>query len=363
MKILVVMKRFGANKDMVMQNFGRQIRLFEPLAKKHKIDFLCPDYVKKEDKIIKNKGIKYMIKPAGVFSIIGFFSYLKNLIRKERYGLVAATTDPLIGMLCYINSKKFKIPLLYDLQDNFEVYGAYKIPFVSCYHKKAVRNADIVLAASESLKKYISGLRKKPVYTIQNGIDLKMFKAVSKGEARKKLRLPLNAKIIVFIGALEKLKGFDVMIEAFKKVRQRYPNTYLLLSGKIGRGIDLRQKNIIFREFPKRKEVVLGINAADVAILPNPVNNFTKYCFPYKLAEYMACGVPIMATDVGDASLMLKNYHEGLCKPNDPDDLADKLINKLENYKRADYAKEIKQLDWAVLAKKLDNIVNNLSIK
>ena len=33
------MKRFGTNKDMVLQNFGRQIRLFEPLAKKHKIDF------------------------------------------------------------------------------------------------------------------------------------------------------------------------------------------------------------------------------------------------------------------------------------------------------------------------------------
>ena len=39
MKILVVMKRFGANKDMVMEDFGRQIRLFEKLAKKHEIDF------------------------------------------------------------------------------------------------------------------------------------------------------------------------------------------------------------------------------------------------------------------------------------------------------------------------------------
>jgi len=45
------MKRFGANKDMVIQDFGRQIRLFENL-KQHKIDFLCPDYTKKENKDI-----------------------------------------------------------------------------------------------------------------------------------------------------------------------------------------------------------------------------------------------------------------------------------------------------------------------
>src|SRR3989344_8248787 len=130
MNILVIMKRFGANKDMVMQNFGRQIRLFEPLAKKHKIDFLCPDYVKKEDKTITNKGIKYIVKPAGLFSIISFLSYFKNLIKKEKYDIIVATTDPLIGIISYSYSKKFKIPFVYELQDNFEIYDAYKIPFV-----------------------------------------------------------------------------------------------------------------------------------------------------------------------------------------------------------------------------------------
>lgn len=364
MKILVVMKRFGANKDMVMQNFGRQIELFGPLAKRHKIDFLCPDYVKKEEKTIKKKGIKYMVKPVGIFSIIGFLSYFKNLIKKEKYDLIVAATDPSIGMICYIYSKKFKIPFVYELQDNFEMYGTYKIPFVSYYHKKAVRNADVVLAVSESLKKYISSVRNNLIYVIRNGIDLKLFKIIDKNNAREKLKLPLNAKIIVFIGALEKLKGFDVMIKAFNKVRQKYPDTYLLLSGKIDKGIGIRQKNIIFRGFQKRVEVVLGINAADVAILPNPANNFTMYCFPYKLAEYMACGVPIVATDVGDASLMLKNYHGSLCKPNDADDLAKKIIEKFNITKRTDYGKEIKELKWSFLAKKLDSVLmNNLNIK
>src|SRR3989344_8818616 len=176
MKILVVMKRFGSNKDMVLQNFGRQRRLFQPLARKHKIDFLCPDYVKKESKFFKSNGLRFIVKRAGFFSAIWLLKSLDDLIKKEMYDIIVASTDPLIGAVCYRFSKKYNIPLVYDLQDNFETYDSCKLPFVSDFHKKAAKNADIVLAVSESLKKHISSIRKKPVYVIQNGIDFKLFR-------------------------------------------------------------------------------------------------------------------------------------------------------------------------------------------
>ncbi|MBI2647112.1 glycosyltransferase family 4 protein [Candidatus Woesearchaeota archaeon] len=291
MKILVVMKRFGANKDMVMQNFGRQIRLFEQLAKKHSIDFLCPDYVKKEEKIINRNGMRFFIKPFGFFSFFVFLSSLNSLVKKEKYEVIVATTEPLIGIASYYYSKKFKIPLIYELQDNFGIYDTYKIPFVKYFDENVIKNADVVIAVSESLKKKISKLRKKPIFVIQNGIDLRLFKVIDKLEARQKLKLPLNAKIIVYIGALEKLKGFDIMVNAFNKVRKKYPDSFLLLSGRIDKGINVNQKNIIFRGFPKREDVVLGINTADVAILPNPVNEFSKYCFPYKIVNQMTLAI------------------------------------------------------------------------
>jgi len=360
MKILVIMKRFGANKDMVLQDFGRQIRLFEPLAKKHKVDFLCPDYVKKEEKIVNRNGIRFVIKPAGFFSTASFFLDLKNIIRKEKYDVIVATTDPLIGIISYYHSRKFNIPLVYDLQDNFEIYDSYKIPFVSYLDKKVIKNADIVISVSESLKRYISKSREKPIYVIQNGVDLKLFKAIEKNKARKKLKFPLKAKIITYIGHLEELKGFSIMINAFNKVKEKYPDSYLLLSGQIDKGIDIKHKNIIYREFPKREEVVLGINAADVAIIPNPVNNFSKYCFPYKLIEYMTCKVPIVATNVGDVSLLLKKYDGSLCKPGDADDLAEKIINKLKKPQRIDYGNDLKNLQWSVLSSKLDKIIKKI---
>lgn len=360
MKLLVVMKRFGANKDMVMENFGRQIRLFEPLAKRHKIDFFCPDYTKKESKIVNKNGIRYFISPFSSFNFLSFFSNLNKVIKEEKYDTLAATTDPLIGILSYYYSKKYNIPLVYDLQDNFESYETYKIPFAGYFDKKALKNADAVLTVSESLKNYISKIRKKPIYVINNGIDLRLFKHIGKIKARKILNLPLKSKIVVFIGHLEKLKGGLILIDAFEKIKKKYPDTYLLLSGRIDRSINIKRENIIFREFRKREDVVLGINSADVAVLPNPVNSFTKYCFPYKLIEYMACNVPIVATDVGDVSFLLKKYNGSLCKPNDADDLAEKLIIKLKENKKVDYKKDLKNLEWKVLSKKLDKILWSL---
>jgi len=363
MKILVIMKRFGANKDMVLDDFGRQIRLFEPLVKKHTIHFLCPDYTKKESKTITRKGIKFTIRPVSIFSLGKFLASLKSMIKNEKYNFIVATTDPLIGIIGNYYSKKYRIPLIYDLQDNFESYDTYKLPFVNYLDKKAVKEADMVLTVSNKLKEYISRFRKKPIHVIQNGIDLKLFKHVDKKTARKKLKLSQKSKILVYIGHLEKLKGGNILLDAFKKIREDYPDTYLLLSGKIDKSININQKNVIFRKFSKREEVVLGLNASDVAILPNPSNNFTKYCFPYKLIEYMASNVPIVATDVGDVSLVLKKYPGSLCKPNDSKDLAEKIIEKLGNYKSINYSKILKQLTWKKLSDKIDMIIKRFNHK
>ena len=356
MRILVLMKRFGANKDMPLQDFGRQIRLFENLTKEHKIDFLCADFRKFESKKISRNGIDYYIKPLSLFNFNGFSRKFKELVKFGNYDLIVASTSPIIGIIAYCYSKKYKIPMLYDLQDSFAAYDEYNIPSISSIDRQIIKKSDLVICVSESLRKKISGFRKKPMYVIQNGIEKSLFKPIDRNSARKKLKLPLKSKIIVYIGHLEKLKGADILLDSFNKVREFYPDAYLLLSGKIEKGINIKQKNIIFREFPKREDIVLAINSADVAVIPNTANEFSKYCFPYKLAEYMSCKVPIVATNIGDVSLMLKNYSGSLCRP-DPYDMATKIIGKLKSYKRVDYSKELKGLDWKVLSKKLDKMI------
>jgi len=360
MKILVIMKRFGANKDMVMQNFGRQVRLFESLSKfGHKIDFFCPDYKKCENKHVEKRGINYYIRPYSIVRHFIFIKELKNIIKKNRYDVIIGTTDPLIGILGYFHSKKFNIKYIYDMQDKYSQYDAYKIPFVKYLDNIAIKNSDIVITVSNSLNKSINTLRKKPTYTIQNGVDLKSFKKIEKKKARKNLRLP-KGKIIIYIGEISKLKGVDILIKAFKEVKKTIPNAYLLLSGKILNNIKTNQPSVIYKEYPKREQVMMALNSADVAVIPNRKNIFYEHSFPYKLPEYMAANLPIVATRLGDTALILSKFKYSLCKPNDEHDLAVKLIYSLKENKSIDYGSILKVLTWDSLAKKIDKIIRNV---
>ena len=355
MNILVIMKRFGANKDMVMQNFGRQIRLFEPLAKRHKIDFFCPDYKKHENKDMRINNINYYIRP---YSILKHFRLLKNLkkiIKKNNYDYIVGSTDPLLGILGHRYAKKFNIKYVYDMQDEYSCYDSYKIPFVKYLDKKAVKDSDIVLTVSESLNTHVKSFRKKPTCTIQNGIDLKAFKRMDKTKARKILKLP-KGKIIIYVGEISKFKGVDILIEAFKEVKKTIPDGYLLLSGKILDNIDVKQDSIIYEEYPKRDDVITALNAADVAVLPNRKNAFSQYCFPYKLAEYMATGIPIVATEIGDSAIILPKAGY-LCKPDNEHDMAEKLIYAIKKNKKVSYSRVLRNLAWEALSKKLNKII------
>lgn len=356
MNILVIMKRFGANKDMVMQNFGRQIRLFEPLAKKNKIDFFCLDYTKHENKDLRINCINYYIRPYSILNHFRLLKNLKNIITQNNYDYIVGSTDPLLGILGYRYAKKFNIKHVYDMQDEYSCYTSYKIPFVKYLDKKAVKDSDIVLTVSESLNRHIKSFRKKPTYTIQNGIDLKAFKRIGKKGARKILKLP-KGKIIICVGEISIFKGVDTLIEAFKEVKKAVPDSYLLLSGKILDNIDVKQDSIIYEEYPKRDDVITALNAADVAVLPNKKNFFSEYCFPYKLAEYMAAGLPIVATDMGDVSIILSKYENSLCIPGDKEDMADKIIKTLKSRKKADYEGIVKGFTWESLSRKIDKII------
>jgi len=356
MKILVIMKRFGANKDMIMQNFGRQIKLFEFLSKwGHHIDFLCPDHKKYEKKDLKINGLNFYVRPYSISKHVMFLKDLKNMIRKNNYDYIVGSSEPLLGILGYLYAKMFNIKYIYDMQDDYSLYDSYKIPLIKYLDKKAIKNADIVLTVSDSLNKQIKKFRKKPIYTIQNGIDLNAFKKIEKEKARKILKLP-KGKIIIYVGAISKFKGIDRLIKAFKEIKKVIPDSYLLLSGTVSKSINVKQNSIIYKEYPKRDEIITALNAADVAVLPHIKHNFSKYCFPYKLLEYMSVNVPIVATAIGDTAKMLKPFKGSLCAPDNTKDLKDKILIQLKK-KNINYRKVAMNYTWENLAKKLNNII------
>lgn len=367
MKVLVLTSRYTASRDIIGEDFGRQTRLFEALGKLgHEIDFFCADYRKFEKRSVKLHGIGVLIRPFGFFYFFGFLKELNKLLENKKYDVLIATSDPLWGIMGYILAKRHNIKFIYDLHDNYETYATYKTPFFGFFDRHAVRNADAVTTVSYALKNKISKTRKNKVFVVQNGVNLKLFRPLDKNLSRKRLKLPLHSKIIAYTGSLQKSLGVDILVDAFEKIREEMPDARLLLVGRLSAGRrdmpDIKKKGVIWFDALKQEDVVLAINAADVAIMPSPSNEFTKYCFPYKCVEYMACNTPIAATGLSDVKLMLKDYQSSLCAPDNPNDLCKKIKIQMGKGK-INYRKKLRDFTWDNIALKLHKIIMEIAKK
>lgn len=354
MKILVLTSRYTALRDIIDEDFGRQTRLFSALKKLgHNIHMLCADYKKFESKKLKLHGMRVSSIPFRIFFPFPFFKKVNRVIKRERPELIIGSGDAIWGVVGYYFSKRFRIPFLYDLHDNYEVYQIYRVPLFKYIDNYVMKRADIVTTVGYTLKNKIRGIR-KDAFVIQNGFEPAVFKPMNKKYCRKRLGLPKDAKIIAYAGSIG--GNIIVLIKAFKMVRKLFPDSYLVVMGKkTHKGINLRHRNLVFLGSGDQKKVAMLINAADVAVVPNPDNNFTRYCFPYKIVEYMACKTPVVATSVGNVKLVLAKHKQSLCRF-DSQDMADKIMRNLNkgkiNYKTKQYA-------WESIAKRLDKIIRN----
>jgi glycosyltransferase involved in cell wall biosynthesis len=164
---------------------------------------------------------------------------------------------------------------------------------------------------------------------------------------------------------------FDVLIEALSTLmtENRRRNLALVLVGsgpdqgrllQIARERGVEHSVSAIGEVPHR-DIPLYLNAADILILPNAKSRFNQFCFPYKLAEYMACRRPIIVSNVGVLPEIVVNNQRGLVyKCGDPRDLADKIEYLIQN---PEYARELAHDAYAYATANLSwrKIVGDLS--
>jgi glycosyltransferase involved in cell wall biosynthesis len=169
-----------------------------------------------------------------------------------------------------------------------------KVPVITTFHGSDINDKSIRkfsrLAAILSnhiilvSPAFIGKLKiKRNFSVIPCGIDLNNFYPISKSEARQKLNLGINSKIILFAGASEnKVKNFILAERAINL-------------------LDFKVQLIELKNFT-REEVNLMLNGCDVALL----TSFSEGS-PQFIKEAMACNCPIVATEVGDIKLIFGN--------------------------------------------------------
>ena len=175
------------------------------------------------------------------------------------------------------------------------------------------------------------GVSRGKVVLLPNGVDTKAFRPISaedKAELRKRLDLPDEMTIVLFVGRLEFVKGLDVLLHAWSQL----PNHIRLRSLLILVGDGAEQNNL------KRMSRALGIqetvimvgerqivhdyySAADIFVLPSRSEGM-----PVALMEAMASGLPVIASNVGGSREVIEHGKNGILFESESyNDLAEKL--------------------------------------
>jgi L-malate glycosyltransferase len=177
------------------------------------------------------------------------------------------------------------------------------------------------------------GFRPEFIRVVHNGIDVNHFRHLT--SERSKLFPGLeNCTLIVSTGNMHTdVKGHPTLIEAARRICARFPEVKFLLIGDGKKRAEFESKvselglqpNFLF--LGSRQNVPEILACCDMAVLPSQAEGFSN-----ALLEYMATGLPTIATDVGGNPEVIENGVDGLLvKPGDPAALADAISSLLED--------------------------------
>ena len=225
------------------------------------------------------------------------------------------------------------------------------------YEKFALKWADLITVSSKEMLDYYQEKGYDVEFT-PNALDLENL---PKGENRK------YEKQIIYAARLSEEKGILDVLEISKKL----PNDMNLII--LGDGpekdkvekIALSNSNIHYLGLKTKGEVISLIRGSDLLIQPSIMEGGTSYT----LLESMACGTPIICTNVGGGKDMLHHMQNSyIIKPKNPSVLVTAIKHLMSNSILREELKinalaEIKNYDWSIIGKKYTQLYENLLLK
>jgi glycosyltransferase involved in cell wall biosynthesis len=200
--------------------------------------------------------------------------------------------------------------------------------------KETLKEADKIITVSNATKNYVLSLGAKPekIKVLHNGVDLVRFRPLTgkREEMRRKLGISQNSIVVLTVRRLVYKNGIDTLIESANIAVKKNPKIIFLV---VGKGPDLNkvqmkinqlgiENNFRFTGFVKDEDLPFYYNAADFFVLPSKSGEG----LPLVALEAMACGLPVIATDVGGISEILMEDYGKLVLPNQPELLAKAIL-------------------------------------
>jgi glycosyltransferase involved in cell wall biosynthesis len=281
------------------------------------IRFFKPDYRPQPDSYESQNGThvyfpRFFSVPGtcrsldGFFMAVGSFLIFSKLKKEFGFNLIDGHFAYPDGYAATLLGLWFKVPVTITLRGT-EVPLA-KEPARCKLMLKALKRSGRVFSVSESLRSHMVALGADPdkIQVVGNGVDTRKFFPLDKTEARKKLDIHNQAQVLISVGGLVDRKGFHRVIDILPGLLEKHPRLlYLIVGGASPEG-NIRERleqqvcslgltsHVRFLGSMDSNDLHVPLSSADVFVLATSNEGWANV-----FLEAMACGLPVVTTDVG----------------------------------------------------------------
>jgi len=281
------------------------------------------------------------IHPLSKKSKIGYMIQLLKLVIKYRFDIIY-TRNILRGAIGILIRIVCKSKLVFEvngisldelrlkeeqLTTDGKISESIQIKFLVYLGNIVSRKADVVIAVTQGIKDYLIDHRvnENRIWIIENGANTELFKPIKDDNTIKgiKNRLHINdsESVVIFVGNLAPWQGVEYLLHAVPLIVEEKPKTKFLIVGdgimkdkleSLTKELNIR-RSVIFTGTVPYESVPQYMNLSDICVAPFiRTRNESIGLSPLKIYEYLACGKPVVASDIRGVGTILESSNSGI---------------------------------------------------
>jgi len=284
-----------------------------------------------------------LIRPVSFHLISGLILFIK-LIKRADFLYVRQ----LNSFLPLLIAKLFRIPTFFEVPNDpylaYQSSGKIRRFFEKTIDRYSIMLANKIIVLSEWSKRRLSKFGRIPnskIIVLPSGTDTKLFQPLGKKECCDKLHIDPSYYYVGFVGSFFLHQGIDTLINAAPIILSEIESTRFLLVGD-GPMMDIWKNKVkkkglqdvfVFTGQVPYKKVPEYIGVMDICVAPHKKDS--NQASPVKIFDYMACGRPVVASDIEVAREIIGESECALLvSPEKVNDLAKGIISLIEDGER-----------------------------
>jgi L-malate glycosyltransferase len=256
-----------------------------------------------------------MNSPGGVYQLLRMAAFL----RRGKYDVVHAH-DLWANLLAIPAAWLARVPVIISSQRDLSHMDFYKTSRKR-WLRKMQNMCTAVVANAGSIRDGLvadEGFSRDKIRVIYNGVDLERFAGVPR-ERERLLPGTSDGKLVVLVGNMHTdVKGHPLLLEAAAEVVREFPKTRFAFAGDGAQRQELEgkaaclglQQNVLF--LGRRNDIPEILACGDVGVLPSKAEGL-----PNAVLEYLAAGLPTVASNVGGNAEIIQDGQNGLLFPSE----------------------------------------------